>query len=350
MEKKLSLKKLIYSSNIGIIVDDGKNAGSGHLVRTLNLADQLISKKNKIYFMTSHQRINFSKKNKINILINKYKKINFDYIKKIIIKNKIKILIVDSYKIKEDIQKKFKQLVKVLILFSDMVKSKNVADVLINNNFVNSKEIQIIKKRNLSSFYILGPRNILLNKSYLKYKKKILLRKKINKIFVFFGNSEPKKLTLNILKILIKFNKIKVVCIIGKYSKNKNIIKSFCIKQSIKYFINIKNTKMMKIMIGSDLAIGSAGVNLIERIFLGLPSIIISTANNQLSNAINFNKKKLVIYAGHFNGNYQNNTENILNKLIKNKKFYNYYSKKNFMFYKNNDFFKLKSSLTNIII
>ena len=106
----------------------------------------------------------------------------------------------------------------------------------------------------------------------------------------------------------------------------------------------------MKIMIGSDLAIGSAGVNLIERIFLGLPSIIISTANNQLSNAINFNKKKLVIYAGHFNGNYQNNTENILNKLIKNKKFYNYYSKKNFMFYKNNDFFKLKSSLTNITI
>ena len=43
--KKLSLKKLIYSSNIGIIVDDRKNAGSGHLVRTLNLADQLISKK-----------------------------------------------------------------------------------------------------------------------------------------------------------------------------------------------------------------------------------------------------------------------------------------------------------------
>ena len=50
MEKKLSLKKLIYSSNIGIIVDDGKNAGSGHLVRTLNLADQLITKKNKIYW------------------------------------------------------------------------------------------------------------------------------------------------------------------------------------------------------------------------------------------------------------------------------------------------------------
>ena len=58
---------------------------------------------------------------------------------------------------------------------------------------------------------------------------------------------------------------------------------------------------MANLIYKCDLGIGAGGVNLYERIFLGLPSIVISTSLNQSSNISNSKKKKLIIHMGNNN-------------------------------------------------
>ena len=83
---------------------------------------------------------------------------------------------------------------------------------------------------------------------------------------------------------------------------------------------------MANLIHNCDLAIGSGGVNLYERIFLGLPSIVIGTSLNQRRNIINSKRKKLII-------NIKNDSSilNMIKKkilyLIKNKKIHEKFSK-----------------------
>ena len=77
-----------------------------------------------------------------------------------------------------------------------------------------------------------------------------------------------------------------------KYKKIKQIAKN---TKNTKIFFNISNSKIINIMKKSDLAIGAGGVNMIERIYFGLPSMVICTAQNQ-RNGVNFLKNKDNIY------------------------------------------------------
>ena len=52
---------------------------------------------------------------------------------------------------------------------------------------------------------------------------------------------------------------------------------------------------MANLIANNDLAIGAGGVNLYERIYLGLPSIVIDVDNNQLINIKN-SKKKILLF------------------------------------------------------
>tara|TARA_B100000787_G_scaffold147940_1_gene119197 strand:- start:258 stop:557 length:300 start_codon:yes stop_codon:yes gene_type:complete len=68
------------------------------------------------------------------------------------------------------------------------------------------------------------------------------------------------------------------------------------------------------------LAIGAGGVNLFERIFLGLPSIVVLTSENQVKNINGANKRKLIEYLGKYKKIKPINISNKLQFLIDNPK------------------------------
>ena len=59
-------------------------------------------------------------------------------------------------------------------------------------------------------------------------------------------------------------------------------------------------------MLSCDIVIGSCGVNLLERLYLGLPSLVISAAKNQIVSSLNLKRKKLIKYLGNHNSVNQN--------------------------------------------
>ena len=76
----------------------------------------------------------------------------------------------------------------------------------------------------------------------------------------------------------------------------------------------------MSLMRNSDLAIGAGGVNMIERLYLGLPSLIIRVASNQKNGTEYLIKKNSILYIGESKNVTPEKIEINLKKLLKNKK------------------------------
>ena len=120
----------------------------------------------------------------------------------------------------------------------------------------------------------------------------------IKKILITFGGSDNQNYTLSVLNNLkiLDIKKMAFV-VVGKANSNKKSIKSFCKKfPNFEYIEQTDN--MAKLIRKSDLSIGSGGTTTWERCFLGLPSIIIVTSNDQKDIANAISKKKCAINIG----------------------------------------------------
>ena len=62
----------------------------------------------------------------------------------------------------------------------------------------------------------------------------------------------------------------------------KNIKEMYKNQKNAKIYSNCTREKFIDLMTKNDLGIGAGGTNLYERIFLGLPSLVVQTSENQI--------------------------------------------------------------------
>ena len=123
------------------------------------------------------------------------------------------------------------------------------------------------------------------------------------------------------MNVLKNYNDINVNVLIGKLNKNyKKIRKKFQFSNNFKFYHNIPNQKVFNILRKSYISIGSGGINMLERLFLGIPSIVICTANNQLDSINNLTKKKFIIFLGNSKQVDLNKINHTIFQLINNEK------------------------------
>ncbi len=286
---------------IGFLFDSSYIIGGGHFWRCYNLAKSLKDKKLDFFFISNNLNKNFIsiiKKDKFNHL--KLSQINnFKKIKKIIEEKKLNIIISDFYGLSSNNKKKIRNIVDSLIVVDDHLDKKHNCDVFINNNFMDLNSKNKIKKLNPNTHLFLGQKFFIHNQKFLELKKKNKNRKNIKEVFAFFGSSDPSNETFKFIKAINKFQNLRFKILVGKLNKNYSKIKSFCKnKKNIKIFFNQTNYSTLKIMHNADFSFGSGGVNLTERLFLGIPSIVICTASNQRNALEALKKKKIIHYLG----------------------------------------------------
>tara|TARA_B100000780_G_C21103613_1_gene445472 strand:- start:187 stop:1209 length:1023 start_codon:yes stop_codon:yes gene_type:complete len=335
---------------IGLIFDSNQNIGEGHFWRCYNLA-KILKRKDKSFFFISNR------------LQKKYIKIlnreNFDYIeitslKKIsVIKNLIKtikldIFISDYYDLSEKNKKEIRKNVNCFVVIDDHINKKHFCDIYINNNFMSNRVKNKIKKLNPSSMLLLGTKYFIHNYEFLKSKTKKKIRKKIKKIYVFFGSSDISNETLKFIKSIEDFKSVKFHILIGKLNKNYKKIKHYCKnRKNIKIFYNLTNYKTLKLMQKNDLYFGAGGVNLSESLFLGLPSIVICTANNQKAALKALHTKRIVHYLGQNSDVNNLLIKNCIKKLLSSPKAIQSLVKKTYQYYNKNDNLNILSKKLN---
>ena len=334
---------------IGLIFDSKYSIGGGHFWRCFNLAKMLEKKDRKFFFISNYLKSNFIKllneNNYTYVKINRIEKIY--KISSIIDKFKLNILVTDCYDFNLSLKKKLKSKVDKLIVIDDYVNKKHNCDIFINHNFMNEKSKKMIKTLNPKSQLFLGTDFFISNKKL--FQKNRIRNNNIKEVFVFFGSSDPSNETFKVAKLLHRFNKLNFNILIGKLNKNYKKISKYCgTKKNIKTFYNLNNDEVIRLMKRNDFSIGSGGINLTERLFIGLPSIVISIAKNQEKAVKELKARKLIYYLGSCKKVSSELIKKSIFRFIKEEKLFKKFKKKISLIYKstnNFEFFKYKLNL-----
>ena len=158
------------------------------------------------------------------------------------------------------------------------------ADWVLNQN-ISARE-ELYAKRSPDTKLLLGPKFAMLRKEFLAYKgwqRKIAPVAK--KILVTLGGSDPDNVTLKVIQALIDLD-LHAKVVIGGSNPHLREIENFLHSQKdstalIEVIVNATN--MPELMAWADVAIAAAGSTCWELAFMGLPSIFVILAENQVS-------------------------------------------------------------------
>lgn len=275
-----------------LISEGGKTIGFGHLTRCLALYEAFEERGSKLEFIVNGDN------SILDLLKDKHFQI-FNWIKE---KNKMTKLvsssdmtIIDSYLADKSLYNSISKITNGRLVMIDDYNRLEYPNGIIVNPSIYGDKIAYPQKKGLT--YLLGKDFVILRKEFCHVPGK-KINKNIKNVMITFGGTDEKNVTGKVLQFLKEngFEFTKKV-IVGKGFKNAEYIQKF--KDPRTDLIYYPNTKEMKgLMLESDLAISSAGQTLNEFARVGLPTIAIALADNQLNNAKGWQEAGFVRYAG----------------------------------------------------
>lgn len=127
-------------------------------------------------------------------------------------------------------------------------------------------------------------------------------RSEIKRIFVSFGGLDEFNVTLMVVDGLIELDMqhIKVDIVVGANNPHITLLQEKYLRiNNVRVYVQPDN--VAKLMANADLAISGGGVMVLEQCFLGVPTIVISVAENQIRAAKQLHDAGAIFYLGHFN-------------------------------------------------
>ncbi|MEY8213842.1 MAG: hypothetical protein RPR97_05075, partial [Colwellia sp.] len=210
----------------------------------------------------------------------------------------LKVLFFDKYSISNRLIKNLREKGVYIVGFDDFGLQNDNYDLLIDHNF--SHEAQGVDRKILG-----GYEYSVLDGQFKEHKKNGFLIKnedvedksdsRLN-LFVNLGSGPVSNYEEMILK---SFTRLKIKKMFNVYWLVNNDLSILHSKDELKFGIKriayIEN--MAEFLIDMDLAIGSCGVNAIERCCMGIPSLIFKTVENQQRNHLKLMAEKLAVPA-----------------------------------------------------
>ncbi len=296
--------------NIVFRADASIHIGSGHIMRCLVLAKLLIVKGHKVVFATRPQKGDFvDYLIAQNIPVIKLKqpakfmnpRFEADYISWLQIPwqddahdfiDKVKsadIVVVDHYALNSNWEKTIATAMKSKIFAIDDIVREHYAELILDQTF--GRNISEYSDRNNNSQILVGSDFSLLAEEFSQRRLAdayCYQPKNHCKILVSMGAIDKPNVTLRILDKLniLDLDNAKVTVLLSKRSPSYESIKTFCLFNNKFEHIEFADN-MAGLMAEHHIAIGAPGSTSWERACLGLPSIIIPIAQNQIDIANN---------------------------------------------------------------
>ena len=137
---------------------------------------------------------------------------------------------------------------------------------------------------------LIGPNYALLRPEFARYRRVVASRKRrfvgIERFFACFGTLDGRHLLPDTVDVVCGLNDgFEVEVAVGSAAPHISEILDIAARHGKRVRVNVEASNMAELMSRADLGIGAAGGAALERCCVGLPSIIITTAANQLRNA-----------------------------------------------------------------
>jgi len=281
--------------SIHIRVDGSSEIGLGHLIRCMALADML-KDDFSIYFHSIEIPEQF-----INLCDSK----GFSYRKLESNKHFLSLLtgdeivVLDNYKLGTEFQKEVKKIGCKLVCIDDLHDKEFFADLIINH-LPGAQPKDYIAQEYTN--YALGMDYALLRPPFLQNQKRGKKIKSIDSIFICFGGSDIKNLTLKVVEIIKDFDQFdKIIVVIGHSYKYTNALEeTVSNNEKISLYSSLNDLEILELMNKSDLAIVPASGILYEVISSNTPVITGKYVENQKYFLEQFSQLPYVKNAGNF--------------------------------------------------
>ena len=297
-----------------IRADANETIASGHMMRCMTIARELIHMNEEVEFLLSDESsVSLLKKDFKYQILNTYwespdTKAEIDLLKEILIdcrerKNTLPVLLVDSYYVDNRYFTKLRPFAK-LVFIDDLFEDIYDVDVLIN--YTVTHELFNYKQKYAKSHtrLLLGTQYAPLREQFLISRQNLNIgkRKPQGKLQVLFmcGGSDPFDFLSHFLSRAIQdqyFGDYDYHVISGAYNPHWEKIQKLSQEhENIYFYRNVEN--MAEKMEKCDIAVSAAGTTLYECCAIGLPTIFFCMADNQEYDIDIFSRDGKMIYAG----------------------------------------------------
>ncbi|KQL48733.1 hypothetical protein AN963_02735 [Brevibacillus choshinensis] len=282
---------------IAFRVDAGYELGAGHVIRCVTIADELKSRGHSIIFISRenpghyceyiqkngyfvHRLLSVTSSEahsleEINAMdaqstINIIKGENIDWI------------VVDHYQLDASWGQEMRPFVKRILIIDELANRSLEGDILVNQDLLENPHDLYAHLVGKDTRLLLGAKYATLRPQFAHARKMIRRRNgEVKSLLIGFGGSDSTNCTLKSLDALLMFpKKIPTYVIVGQTNLHKDSLEKLClVEPSFSYHYQVENVACL--MAQSDLAIGAGGTMIWERCCLGLPSLVITIADNQ---------------------------------------------------------------------
>lgn len=202
-------------------------------------------------------------------------------------------LIVDHYGIDSQWHQRLRPYVGKIMVIDDLADRPLDCDLLLDQNFYLDPFERFSKLVSNGCAQLLGPHYALLRSEFITAKIEGQLYKNhdLKRVLVFMGGGDSTNETKKVICALDAFDtdKLHVDVVVGASNFHAESVRKLCDQRCWTTFH--QNTPHMALLISSaDLAIGTGGVAALERCFLGIPSIVMIIAKNQLDTTLDMDR------------------------------------------------------------
>jgi UDP-2,4-diacetamido-2,4,6-trideoxy-beta-L-altropyranose hydrolase len=193
-------------------------------------------------------------------------------------------LITDHYALDARWEQALRSICRNLMVIDDLANRPHDCDVLLDQNFFQDGGKRYNNLIPPSCTRLLGPQYALLRPEFSEARKQ--LKKKsgdIRFIFIFFGGSDSDNLTGRVLEAISsqELCHLEIDVVLGRNNPHRaEIEQQIAARPRSRLHIEVEN--MAELMAKADLALGAGGCTTWERLCLGLPSLVITVAENQV--------------------------------------------------------------------
>lgn len=207
-------------------------------------------------------------------------------------------LVVDHYALDHRWESMLRSISKKILVIDDLADRQHDCDALLDQNYYHDMNRRYDERVSRDCMLLLGPEYALLRQEFLLARKSVIARNGvIKRVMVFFGGVDATNMTRLVLRVLESMNlPITVDVVVGKQHPDLDGIKKLCVLNN--FACHVQTTEMAKLMNEADLAITAGGSVNWEKCCLGLPSIVIATAQNQVKLSEELGELKVCHYLG----------------------------------------------------
>ena len=209
-------------------------------------------------------------------------------------------VIVDHYAIDERWERRVKPHCHRLAVIDDLADRDHDCDLLLDQNAVAGAEERYAGRVPGSCHLMLGPRYALLQPKYAELHANARTRgTEIRRVLVYFGGVDAKDITGLAVDALLALDRPDIavdVVVEPTHPRARSLAER--VAGHANFTVHGRLPTLAPLMLAADLAIGAGGATTWERCCLGLPTLVITIADNQTAAAAELHRQGLIRWLG----------------------------------------------------